>query len=811
MIKHILFLFLLLLSLDCWGQQETGFVIFVDSVTPQTSFVNRGKQVISNKTNASSVLVTSRMGKFEATYDSDDENLRDGMTHCLRMAMDMWEDKMQFSIPVKFHVSATLNLSPSVEVKTIVNYSKISRNRSRVHSLYKQAHENSEIVDSIFVNSNIDWNYSRLYDISGGTNNITTAFLKQIAHILGFGISVTEVNGQIGFTINQTYSDFDDLVVNGNGNKLSSLARTGGITDLSNFLRQDIFFASNVLTNKLYSDTNRVDIHKTGKYFSSNDAGLMNYPQAPQSEPMKINAKLWSAIDSIGWSIKSYEREIVCNDLDQAGYGSAYLPHTFNLSGGGLNYCWRYQSFSYLTGQYSTKMTITGHSLSLNDLPVFSEDEIGPDMCVQSRIECEVVQDGITNKYTLPVFLELRPVFIDYNVSNVNCPTGSNYYSMDVTLEYYGAQSCQMSVCNEYAPPTNYYINGAGQKTIHVDSIFRYGQSFLDIKFSNEYGDNVKIIYLDNPCVFSNRLTVSPSYCINAELNGEMVMDSLVVRDNDEITFSLTCPSDVLGVEDKNISWQLCFPNDDGNEWSKMFGNGISSSFKLEKNFFTKNKYDYITKLFSWKVDEETGIVYNKGMVRAEIARKEGTKEVVEYPVRMEVLPWMPTVTILKYIELECPNGIWPYVELEITANNIKGGYVYTTDAAWLGATGEPFTDETPMPFHVVVDWGSMGCGYGCIVNNDYGILTSSPVFPNKEDTTICSISHEGLQIQQHGDMVTVNFPCNADEVTIVGISGKQYCSQKSISGLRTSLPKGIYLLNITYQGKKQVYIINKK
>lgn len=811
MIKHLLFLFLLLLSLDCWGQQENGFVIFIDSVTPQTAFINRGKQVVSNKTNGSSVLVTSRMGKFEATYDSDDENLRDGMIHCLRMAMDMWEDKMQFTIPVKFHVSATLNLSHFIEVKTLVHYSKIDRYRSRVHCLYKQAHNDSELVDSIFINANIDWNYSRLYDISEGSNNITTIFLKQIAHILGFGISVTEVNGQIGFTINRTYSDFDDFVIDANGNKLSSLARMGGSTDLSNFLRQNIFFASNGLTNKLYSDTNRVDIYKTGKYFSFTNAGLMNYPQAPQSEPMKINTKLWSVIDSIGWNIKPYEREIICNDLDQAGYGSAYLPHTFNLSGAGLNYDWRYQSFSHSTGQYSTKASITGHSFIISNLPEFSDDEIGPDMCVQSRIECEVVQDGITKKYTLPVFLELRPVFVTCNVSNVNCPTGSNYYSMDVTLEYYGAQSCQMSVCNEYAPPTNHNINGEGQRIIHVDSVFKYGQSFLDIKLSNEYGENVKIIYLDNPCVFANRMDALPSYCINAELNGEIVTDSLVAQDHDEISFSLTCPSGVAGLEDKDISWQLCFPKDDGNEWRKLLGDGIYNSFKLEKSFFTKNEYEYITKLFSWKVDEETGVVYNRGVIRAEITGKEGTKDAVEYPVRIEVLPWMPSVTILKYKKEEYSNGIWPCVELEIMANNIKGGYVYTTDAAWRGATGEPFSDETPMPFHVVVDWGSLGCGYGCIVSNDYGVLTSSPVFPNKETTDVYSISTEGIQIQQHGDFVNVNLPYNADEVKIVGISGKQYYCKKSISCLRTSLPKGIYLLNVTYQRKKQLYIINKK
>ena len=248
----------------------------------------------------------------------------------------------------------------------------------------------------------------------------------------------------------------------------------------------------------------------------------MSYPQTPQPEPMKINAKLWSAIDSIGWSIKPYDREITCNTLDQSGYGSAFLPHTFSLSGSGLNRHWKYQLYSNTTKQYTTifsKNSIyfnyTNNSLN------FDDDNIGPDMCLQGRIMCEVVQSGVTKKYTLPIYLELRPVFVDCSVSNVNCPAGSNYYSMDVTLEGYGMRTGQITVCNEYAPSTEYHFHWPGIHTIHVDSVFKYGQSYLDVKLDNEYGSNVKMVYLDNPDATASTAMPVPSYQIQPRMNDE--------------------------------------------------------------------------------------------------------------------------------------------------------------------------------------------------------------------------------------------------------------------------------------------------
>ena len=281
----------------------------------------------------------------------------------------------------------------------------------------------------------------------------------------------------------------------------------------------------------------------------------------------------------------------------------------------------------------------------------------------------------------------------------------------------------------------------------------------------------------------------------------------------DYLSFALSNKDGDANIKGLDVSWHLCFPKDEESEWKKQLGSGSVCTFKLEPDLFGK----YIANdedLFLWEVDHETNIVYSKGVVRAEIVSKQGNKSVVEYPIRIEVLPMMPRVVILSYWEKydEAYGVGWPNVELEIMTDNYNGGYVYTTYTQWEGSvTGCAFMEDTPMPYRVLVDWGGPGCGYGCIISNKYGILTSPPVFPDKETSAISIREIEVLQIRQHGDKLRIDLPYRADEVTIVGISGRQYYSQCNVSNLCIPLPRGMYMVTVKHEGAKQVYKINKK
>lgn len=338
-----------------------------------------------------------------------------------------------------------------------------------------------------------------------------------------------------------------------------------------------------------------------------------------------------------------------------------------------------------------------------------------------------------------------------------------------------------------------------------------WNHSFISI--SSEYSENLTI---QGDTLFDGntwKKVYSGSQYVKAKLNDEGISDSLVAHDGDFLSFALSSTDDDMSKEDMDVSWQLCFPKDEDGEWKKQLEGNISCSFKLEPKLFGRYIAGDVDDLFMWEVDEKTNIVYSKGVVRAELMGKEGEKSVVEYPIRIEVLPMMPKVTIANYWEEEdtAYGVMWPYAEVEVMTKNHKGGYFYTTYTVWPGAVGEPFNENTPMPYRVLVDWGGPGCGYGCIVSNGYGILTSPPVFPSKEMTAVNTLETEGLQIRQHGDMLSIDLHRRADEVRIAGISGKQYYTQSNVSNLCTSLPKGIYMVTVTCEGKKQVYKINKK
>ena len=807
--------------MECRGQ-DTGCVVFMDSTSQQTRLAMQSKAP-RKRSALSRDSIFSRKGRFLAYYETDDEYLREGMIHSLRMALDMWDDKLENAIPVKFQILMTDSLSSDIEFMTKVYYSRINAQKSRVHNLYKQDHLDTNLIDTMFINANVDWNYSRLSDISGGSVNLTTSFLRHIAHILGFGISITSLNGQFGFTVNRCYSDFDDLVINQNGTKLSSIARTASSATIENYLKQTLYAGTNTIYNRLYSTDSCVDLYHTGKYLFYRTAGLMKYPSTPKADPINIDRVLLDKIEAIGWPVASHECEIVPTVLDEAGYGSVYFDHYFTLqgyNGNSSDLTWKYQSFSNVTNDYTTVYTRYGGNLiiSRNYNPTkflfrnIDTDEIGPDLCAQRRVVCIVNNDSTHKEYTFPLFLDVCPALESCNVSNVHYTEGSNYFSFDVTLQHYGTITGSLIVCNEYGPSLTYPI-GSSTRTIHVDNAFKYGQTYLDITLHNSYGETVKLVYLDNPDIATSRNSPVSSRQIEAKLNDEVISDTLVAHDGDFLSFALSSTDDDTSIEDMDVSWQLCFPKDEDGEWKKQLEGNISCSFKLEPKLFGRYIAGDVDDLFMWEVDEKTNIVYSKGVVRAELMGKEGEKSVVEYPIRIEVLPMMPKVTIANYWEEEdtAYGVMWPYAEVEVMTKNHKGGYFYTTYTVWPGAVGEPFNENTPMPYRVLVDWGGPGCGYGCIVSNGYGILTSPPVFPSKEMTAVNTLETEGLQIRQHGDILSIDLHRRADEVRIAGISGKQYYTQSNVSNLCTSLPKGIYMVTVTCEGKKQVYKINKK
>lgn len=114
------------------------------------------------------------------------------------MALDVWEDRLSIDVPVHIMLDAGEDIDPSLEIKTAVAYAGNGKN-ALPWSLFAQTNEKDNIHGTITINALINWNTSWSSDgTDWGIDNLQTALLRHIAHVLGFGTSVVQQEGELG-------------------------------------------------------------------------------------------------------------------------------------------------------------------------------------------------------------------------------------------------------------------------------------------------------------------------------------------------------------------------------------------------------------------------------------------------------------------------------------------------------------------------------------------------------------------------------------------------------------------------------------
>ena len=129
MYKIILLLFFIIASgINTVAQEpmETGYVVYIDSAKNSNGIAC---STAPKKTSIRSTIqvdsLKSRRGKFIVSYD-DDYFMTDGVKHCLKLAVDNWEEKLEVGTPIRFHVCVSEELSHDVAIYTRVKYFKES-------------------------------------------------------------------------------------------------------------------------------------------------------------------------------------------------------------------------------------------------------------------------------------------------------------------------------------------------------------------------------------------------------------------------------------------------------------------------------------------------------------------------------------------------------------------------------------------------------------------------------------------------------------------------------------------------------------
>lgn len=449
--KTLIFIAVFILQILSANAQdlEYGIVEYVDSVA--STFKERSVRhanKIAKTSFAQLGTLWSRQGKIQASYE-DSYFMTEGVKHCLRMAMDTWEAAIEIKNPIQFYVCVSEDLPDEIAIQTTVGYVLKSRFNSLPDNLYLQDNNGVSAKDTIRINAMLDWNSSWPYDDTyAGTDNMTNGFLRHIAHILGFGTSLVNRSGGVGFAINRAPSPYDNY----NGQKFLADLKLASSSQLKGFCNHSLSLKSSDFDYKLFNTSVFVQ-NKTGNYFSLGYSNIMEYPVLDSATLLDINEESLNVMAAIGWEVISHNKKIASSNTDILGYGSIYDKHSFYLTHNQTsNVIWQCQALNLATNSYETLYSKTSEKLDAISLGILEKsiDSLG---CLNYRILCK---DGNAS-YVLPLALDVRPKIEDVVVSNVNISASFCEYDLGVTQR--GAREGSVLVSDDSGAVTEYKYN----------------------------------------------------------------------------------------------------------------------------------------------------------------------------------------------------------------------------------------------------------------------------------------------------------------------------------------------------------------
>lgn len=492
--RYILIL-LILTVLPAYSQEETGSVVYVDSIS-NASRLRTDCPYVQNT--GEEMTMTSREGKIIVKY-TDNFFMTEGVKRCLRMSLDAWENKININTPISFKVSVSEDMDPSVEIQTTVGY-YMSNNIANPSSLMSQKQGTTETsIDEIAINAFVDWHTSWDNDNnSWGYDNMQTAMLRHIGHLLGFGTSVVERSGGLGFAIRRISSAFDKIVSDGQTTLGSIDFRNSAA--IENFLRKDIHLSTLHGNYNLFTSHDEYVPFRSGSYFSLPKDNILNYPYGDRSVLQAINDETLNVMETIGWEVKPHDINITGSNVDVLGYGSIYMPHTFEINDDGMNLSentdWTFQLYNNDTKSYTDKQYYHGKTFVLDNTTV-NMPNIDDFMCQQGRIICSNVTDGISRQSSFLLSLDTRPHFNEIEVLNIQDIPNTDYYSFDIKLSSLGTEEGDIIVSSDYGTLQTTTFGSGNETYIHVPQALKFGQIYLYINMVNAYGTTNRYITLD--------------------------------------------------------------------------------------------------------------------------------------------------------------------------------------------------------------------------------------------------------------------------------------------------------------------------
>ena len=493
--RSILFILYLLVSPLAFAQ-DINFVTYNENFSQDTASVRnaplRAKAMRKAKNHG---------GEIVLNYIS---SVPDSIRDAIEVAKLLWEECLPCKVHIKIDVKFSTNTS---EMTVIVPYKSIQY----VDTLYPASYYETYIANNATLDNHgtvifsdaVNWCCKYINSNSANQKNISTAMLRAIARVLGFGSTI------VGDDHNRVYfqnskagcTPFEHLIYNDEGIPLTSIPRgrsKNDNVDLHRYCQTGNLWLKWVGNQfKLYapaqfeSDKSLVLLDEPGS--------LMHHNMPAGSNYLDIDSTTKEILKAIGWDFENNPPvEIYCQDIPSTGITSVYNPYIFEIRNLGANISsihWEYQVKSN-NGEYHTvSQQLNGQTFLVNPSDFLSESHINPEGDIDGMIcmTYNLNNEEITAYFKLT--FECAPKIISiYDKMEHDCGY-ITYFDYSFNVSYRGATSVTIGVEEEYNP---YY------KIIQIDEpilahaylkyINRGRMTWVDVSVTNEYGTDMQTI-----------------------------------------------------------------------------------------------------------------------------------------------------------------------------------------------------------------------------------------------------------------------------------------------------------------------------
>lgn len=451
------------------------------------------------------------------------------MQYCIKAAAQLWEEKLYIPKKVLLRFRKERMGVAAADFEAQVRYSSLAG----TNEIYPQSYYMNFLTDNvresedamIRINEDVDWDFS-FSKKNVGKKNLTTAMLRAIAMSLGVGSTVID-NPMTGITflVSGCFSPFDNLVINSNNISLNKMPNDGRTSEeLQSFVKGDnVYYRTLDKDNfKLYASPD----FKGYNYLSCFDTegDLMSYNMKIGDKNQQVDANTLEVLEMIGWKVPESRLIIKAAGIDDTGMASALQNYSFHAEttfGDITEYSWKYELLNANMDYESIKV---GESAvftidKVDDLTKYYKNVNGD---IKGRITLNACVGGKKESKVFHVFLATRPTFISVKVDAITPIPGTNYYNLDITAIYTGADFL-------YAEQTE-EISSIGITTyayepyiahLHFENIYKIGMAWVDLTLKNQIGEAYHTVEIPS----QTSVGIDANVIMNSEISNIAVRD----------------------------------------------------------------------------------------------------------------------------------------------------------------------------------------------------------------------------------------------------------------------------------------------